>query len=72
MEMMTTIHNNSHYKFFWNGVFSNWYPSNFTISDITYNCGEQYMMYQKALLFNDTETANLILSTKHPKELDKI
>jgi len=49
------------YKFFWGGIFSNWYVSDFVVDGITYNCGEQYMMHQKALFFNDIETANEIL-----------
>lgn len=55
------------YTFFWDGVFSNWYPSLFTVDGIKYNCGEQYMMHQKALLFNDHETAELIMQEKNPK-----
>ena len=47
---------NSNFVFFWkinekNAVFSNWYPSNFTVSGIQYNCVEQYIMFQKAKLF---------------------
>ena len=61
-------HNGTHYLFFWNGIYSNWYPSEFTIDDITYNCGEQYMMYQKAMLFKDNKTAELILKTDEPRE----
>lgn len=55
------------YKFFWNGVFSNWYPSKFVINEIEYNCGEQYMMYQKAILFKDKEIASKIMNTIIPK-----
>lgn len=55
------------YKFFWGGVFSNWYPSKFTVDNIEYNCGEQYMMYQKAMLFNDKGIANEIMNTIIPK-----
>lgn len=56
------------YKFFYGGVFSNWYPSEFTINGFTYNCMEQYMMHQKAVGFNDFETARKIMKTKSPKE----
>lgn len=54
------------YKFFWGGEFSNWYPSEFTVDDVTFNCGEQFMMYQKAILFNDQEIASKILEESHP------
>ena len=52
------------YKFFYSqkSPYSNWYKSDFTIDGITYNCVEQYMMYTKAILFNDVETASQILS----------
>lgn len=56
------------FVFFWNGIYSQWYPCNFTINNITYNCAEQYMMHQKALLFNDSINASLILLSDSPKE----
>lgn len=60
------------YKFFWGGPFSNWYPSEFKVNNVTYNCGEQYMMHQKAILFNDEETARKILRATHPREQKKL
>lgn len=50
------------------GCFSQWYRSDFTVENNTFNCCEQYMMYQKALLFNDYKTAQLILKEKIPKK----
>ena len=44
-----------------NGYLSNWYLSEFTIDDITFSSMEQYMMYEKAILFHDQETAEKIL-----------
>lgn len=68
---------------FYHGPLSQWWPSNFkyTLQDYTrvYNCAEQAMMAQKALLFDDTETFNKVMSqigdwdgtvkdfTKYPK-----
>lgn len=46
-----------------NGYLSNWYLSDFTINDITYSSMEQYMMYQKAILFGDSEIAEQILES---------
>ncbi len=46
-----------------NGYLSNWYLSNFCVGNIRYSSMEQYMMYQKALLFDDTEIAGQILGT---------
>jgi hypothetical protein len=60
------------YKFFWNGKFSNWHPSEFVIDGITFNCGEQMMMYKKAILFNDFETAEKILAEPHPRNQKKL
>ena len=33
-----------------NGVFSNWYLSDFTVDGIKYSSMEQYMMYEKAVI----------------------
>jgi ribA/ribD-fused uncharacterized protein len=48
-------------------VFSQWYPCNFIISNNLFNCAEQWMMYSKALLFEDKETAFQLLETKEPR-----
>ena len=44
-----------------NGYLSNWYLSDFKVNGIKYSSMEQYMMYQKAVTFNDYETAEKIL-----------
>ena len=46
-----------------NGYLSNWYPSSFTVNDITFSSMEQYMMYKKAECFKDKDTAEKILAT---------
>lgn len=46
-----------------NGYLSNWYLSDFCVDSIQYSSMEQYMMYQKAALFNDMEIAQKILNT---------
>lgn len=46
-----------------NGYLSNWYLSDFEVNNIKYTSMEQYMMYQKAILFNDNEIAQQILET---------
>ena len=56
------------YVFFWNGVCSQWHASEFEIDGKKYTCAEQYMMYKKALLFEDEEVANAIMRTNSPKE----
>jgi len=46
-----------------NGYLSNWYLSNFCVDNIQYSSIEQYMMHQKAVLFDDREIAKQILDT---------
>lgn len=46
-----------------NGYLSNWYLSDFCVNNIRYSSMEQYMMYQKALLFDDREMGEKILDT---------
>lgn len=57
------------YIFFWNGIFSQWkrnFP--FVIDGMTFNCAEQYMMYKKAMLFNDEDMADCIMDEEHPRD----
>jgi len=46
-----------------NGYLSNWYLSDFKVNEVSYSSMEQYMMYQKALCFNDSSIAEKILAT---------
>lgn len=50
-----------------------WFPSEF-IDDTgrKYNCTEQYMMAQKAILFNDNEILEKILETNNPRQIQKL
>ena len=52
-----------------NGYLSNWYLSEFTVDDITFSSMEQYMMYEKAILFHDQETAKKILQKDNVAEI---
>lgn len=54
--------------YFWNGTYSQWEPSTFIIDGITYNCAEQYMMAEKARLFNDVQAYTDIMLSKSPSE----
>ncbi len=49
--------------------FSNFYKCNFSVNGITFNCGEQFIMYSKALLFKDKETASKILLEETPSKI---
>ncbi len=47
-----------------NGYLSNWYLSNFVIDGVLFSSMEQYMMYKKAMCFDDEKVAREILETK--------
>ncbi len=54
------------------GCLSNWYKSAFTYAGIHYSCAEQYMMYQKAMLFDDETVAKQILETDDTYEMKSL
>jgi ribA/ribD-fused uncharacterized protein len=58
------------YTFFWKSEspFSQWHPSTFTVSEVVFKTAEMHMMYKKAMLFGDAETAEEILKAKHPRD----
>ena len=63
--------------FFWKtnekyGFLSNWYQSSFEVDGVTYKDSEQYMMAQKALLFDDVDTYKKILNANTPEEYKKL
>ncbi len=71
------------YLFFWghqpsaNGsitktCLSQWWKSDFTIDIDDYCCMEQYMMAEKARLFEDKEILEEILESKHPKQIKEL
>ncbi|MHD0644263.1 NADAR family protein [Pseudomonas aeruginosa] len=54
--------------FFTSGdAFSNWYIRDFVVKGVRFNCGEQAMMYAKAMLFGDRKVAEKILAEPDPK-----
>ncbi len=71
------------YIFFWghtnkNGeeigkfVFSQWYPSAFTVEGIEYKTTEHWMMAHKAKLFNDQEAFDRVIKTEKAAEVKAI
>jgi ribA/ribD-fused uncharacterized protein len=57
------------FTFFWGGPFSQWHKSEFNDHFRNYNCMEQFMMYHKAVLMGDDDTAKKILKTPfNPRE----
>lgn len=55
------------FHFFWKGILSNWATSYFSVGGLMFNCGEQYMMWVKAITFNDQDIAQQILESNNPK-----
>lgn len=54
--------------YFWSSYLSQWFKSTFTENGLSFNTAEQYMMYHKAMLFNDQENAEKIRATSDPKK----
>ena len=55
-----------------NGFLSNWYSSHFLVNDNKFTSMEQYMMYKKAVTFNDKKIANEILSITDVAEIKRL
>lgn len=54
------------------GYFSNFAKYSITVNNIIFNCNEQFIMYTKAKMFNDEETATLIMQTNNPREIKRL
>ena len=55
-----------------NGYLSNWFLSDFYIGDNSFSSMEQYMMYKKAVCFNDDAIAAQILVTKDVAKIKQL
>ncbi|MDP9791934.1 ribA/ribD-fused uncharacterized protein [Catenuloplanes nepalensis] len=64
------------YVFFWGHqprrdgaeCLSQWAPSPFTVGDHRFATAEHFMMWRKAMLFGDEQTAARVLNAGHPKQ----
>jgi len=56
------------FTFFWDGPFSQWYPSMFEVNGLRFNCAEQYMMACKAKMFGDEDAFQRIMASQSPAE----
>ena len=54
------------------GFLSNWFKSPFDLDNVHYSSMEQYIMYQKCILFGDQITAKKVLLTDDPSEQQKL
>jgi ribA/ribD-fused uncharacterized protein len=62
------------FVFFWRPptVFGQWTWSEFVVDGERYTCAEQFMMAEKARLFQDEEVRARILATESPREHKKL
>lgn len=51
---------------------SQWWPAEFTVDGIRYRSAEQFLMAEKARLFEDIESARLILEARSPEQAKKL
>lgn len=55
-----------------NGYLSNWYMSDFIVDGIKFSSMEQYMMYMKAVTFDDKESADKILGIINVEKIKEL
>ncbi|HIU56306.1 MAG TPA: NADAR family protein [Candidatus Ornithomonoglobus merdipullorum] len=55
-----------------NGYLSNWFFCRFTVDNLEFSSAEQFMMYKKAMCFNDSDTSMKILKTDNAAEIKKL
>jgi hypothetical protein len=74
---------NLKYIFFWGhtpnkygtvdkSCFSQWYDCYFTVDGVKYHTAEQYMMSQKAKLFNDNVNFQRIMNANYPNDFKRL
>jgi ribA/ribD-fused uncharacterized protein len=67
------------YVFFWGhqpqpdgsigtNCLSQWWPTAFQADNVMFRSAEHYMMYRKAILFGDEESAGRIVAASHPRQ----
>ena len=52
--------------YFYGSCYSQWAMRNIVVDNVTFNCCEQIMMAEKARLFKDNESLNIIMSSESP------
>ena len=74
--------NSAKFVFFWGhqapktgtskSCFSQWFESSFEENRVTFKKAEHYMMYYKAMTFENEDIAKKILNSEHPAEAKKL
>jgi len=54
--------------YFWNSMFSNWFPAKFEYKGHDFANSEQAFMWEKALFFKDHKIADQVLNTPNPAQ----
>ena len=71
------------YLFFWGhrpcpdgrvtaSCLSQWWPASFVVDGVRFGSAEHYMMWRKAMLFGDEETAERIVAAGHPRQAKEL
>lgn len=60
------------FSLFWGGPYSQWETYDIIYQGMTFNCNEQFMMYFKALVCEDYNSAKLIMNALFPHEQKKL
>ncbi|KAH3745880.1 NADAR family protein [Pelomyxa schiedti] len=55
-----------------NGWLGNWFTSHFTLDDKHFTCVEQWLMYSKAVLFNDRQSMGRISACNDPRKIKSL
>jgi ribA/ribD-fused uncharacterized protein len=69
---MLTYKETTTHVYFYRSLWSQWYPSRFISDEQEFNCAEQGMMHTKALWFNDEKSAEDILRSDSPRQMQLI
>ena len=62
------IYKREDFHFFWSTPLSQWPMYDMVLGGVTYGCCEQYMMAEKARLFNDERAQCAIMCAEHPRD----
>src|SRR5262245_24477928 len=54
------------------GCLSQWWPVEFTVEGVHFRSAEHYMMWRKATLFGDLDSAGHIVAAGHPRDAKEL
>ncbi len=72
LELTATNRDNFVFFFGKESPFSQFYPVNFEVDGKIYNCTEQFIMYQKAIMFKDMKNGKRIMSESNPLSMKQL